>query len=65
MNETQEGIALMYLQARVNRRKQITSAFRAANYLSNEGVLIEPPTGISKSRWRAMIVYVINNGEPV
>ena len=53
----------MYLQASANRRKQITSAVRAANTLQFHGILVPPPAGISHSRWAAMINSIIKKGE--
>lgn len=63
MNITAEELALMYLQCRVNRRKQLVSAMRAANTLIYHGVLAPPPSGISKSRWAAMVNSLIVRGE--
>ena len=63
MNESQEEIALMYLQASANRRKQITSARRALDTLLYQGVLVPPPSGTSEARWKAMITSIENRGE--
>ena len=65
VNKTQEELALMYLQASANRRKQITSARIALDTLLYQGVLVPPPPGTSNARWKAMITSIENRGEPV
>ena len=55
----------MALNARANNIKQIAAASRAVNYITFEGEMPPPPTGIFPARWRAMINSIIKNGEPL
>jgi hypothetical protein len=51
-------------KAIILREWQIQRATRAAQLKHWGGTIVGPPQGISLPRWRAMVNFIIDKGEP-